>query len=172
MTRAQLQKVDGFTVGRENVGYVSFKVPVDLTNIKLDDLFDGIVNLQTRAATVYPDPSKKPPMGKGLNVPATISLEQSWPRVRGQKSAADPKRLAKHIERLKRIENTTFESYDRDAGIWTFSVEHFTTYGLDYDDDETDAERHITDDEDALTRRKTADDDDTLEVSHPRQVPK
>jgi nuclear pore complex protein Nup98-Nup96 len=48
--------------------------------------------------------------------------------------------LNKHIERLKKIKDTTFESYDNDTGVWTFSVEHFTTYGLEYDEDETEAE--------------------------------
>jgi nuclear pore complex protein Nup98-Nup96 len=135
MNRIQRQKVADFTVGRDNVGQVSFKVPVDLSNIDLDDLYGSIVDLQTRAATVYPVAAKKPPVGKGLNVPARISLEQSWPRGPNRRIASDPKRLNKHVERLKRIENTTFESYDKYTGIWTFSVEHFTTYGLDYDDD-------------------------------------
>ena len=139
-SRAELQRISNLVVGRENVGSVAFKDPVDLSNINLDELFGGFVNLQTRSATVYPDPSKKPPVGKGLNVPSRISLEQSWPRVRDKRSTGDAKRLAKHIDRLKRIENTSFESYDDDTGVWIFSVPHFTTYGLDYDDDETDAE--------------------------------
>lgn len=145
MNRMQRQKVKNFAVGRENVGSVSFKVPVDLSNIDLDELFGNIVILEPRSATVYPVAAKKPPVGKGLNVPATISLEQSWPRARDKRTPVQDKtgsRIAKHIERLKRIENTTFEDYDAEHGIWTFSVEHFTTYGLDDDDeeDETTAE--------------------------------
>lgn len=141
MNRVQRQKVENFAVGRENVGSVSFKVPVDLSNIDLDELFGNIVILEPRSATVYPVAAKKPPVGKGLNVPATISLEQSWPRARDKRTPVQDKsgnRIAKHIERLKRIENTTFEDYDAEHGIWTFSVEHFTTYGLDDDDDEED----------------------------------
>ncbi|KAK1579834.1 nucleoporin autopeptidase [Colletotrichum navitas] len=142
MNRVQRQAVTGFTVGRDNVGSVQFKVPVDLTNIDLDEIFGGIVILETRSATVYPIAAKKPPVGKGLNVPATISLEQSWPRGRDKRPSNDAKRFHKHVERLKRIENTTFESYDTETGIWKFSVEHFTTYGLDYDEDEDEAEQH------------------------------
>lgn len=144
MNRMQRQKVAGFTVGRHNVGQIAFKVPVDLSNIDLDELFGSIIVLETRSATVYPVAAKKPPVGKGLNVPAQISLEQSWPRGRDKRLTTDAKKFAKHIERLKRIEDTTFESYDKDTGIWTFSVEHFTTYGLDYDD-ESDGESAAVD---------------------------
>ncbi|KAI5464757.1 nuclear protein 96-domain-containing protein [Mariannaea sp. PMI_226] len=143
LNRMQRQKVDNFTVGRDNVGYVAFKVPVDISNIDLADICGTLVVLEPRSATVYPVSAKKPPVGKGLNVPAQISLEQSWPRGgRDKRITNDPKRFNKHVERLKKIENTTFESYDKDTGIWVFSVEHFTTYGLD-DDDESDDELEV-----------------------------
>ncbi len=136
MNRMQRQKVSNFTVGRENVGSVTFKVPVDLSNINLDELFDGIVVLVPRSATVYPVAAKKPPVGKGLNVPAIISLEHSYPR---GGLATTGRRLERHIERLKTaIPDTTFDSYDKETGVWTFSVEHFTTYGLGDDDDDDD----------------------------------
>ncbi|KAH6605871.1 hypothetical protein Trco_005024 [Trichoderma cornu-damae] len=136
MNRMQRQRVDNFTVGRENVGSITFKIPVDISAIDLDELCGGIIQLEPRSATVYPIAAKKPPVGKGLNVPARISLEQSWPRDR--RVANDLKRFNKHIERLKRIVDTTFENYEVDTGLWTFSVEHFTTYGLDDSDEETD----------------------------------
>ncbi|KAH6894313.1 nuclear protein 96-domain-containing protein [Thelonectria olida] len=139
LNRMQRQKVDNFTVGRDNVGYVSFKVPVDISNIDLSEICGTLIVLEPRSATVYPVSAKKPPVGKGLNVPARISLEQSWPRGgRDKRIATDPKRFNKHVERLKKIENTTFESYDKDTGVWVFSVEHFTTYGLDDEDDSDD----------------------------------
>lgn len=140
MNRMQRQKVTNFTVGRDNVGYVCFQVPVDLANIDLADIFGGIVVLETRSATVYPNAAKKPPVGKGLNVPAIISLEQSWPRGRDKRPTADAKRITKHVERLKRIEDTAFIDYDADTGVWKFSVEHFTTYGLDYEEEDTDVD--------------------------------
>lgn len=139
MNRMQRQKVDGLTVGRENIGYITFKVPVDTSGIDLDDLCGGIIQLEPRTATVYPVQAKKPPVGKGLNVPARITLEHSWPRgVRDRRLSNDPRRSSNHLERLKRIPDTTFESYDNETGVWTFSVEHFTTYGLADDDDDDD----------------------------------
>ncbi|KAJ4293922.1 hypothetical protein N0V88_005436 [Collariella sp. IMI 366227] len=141
MSRTQRQRVPDFTIGREGVGSIRFKVPVDLSNINVDELCDNIVILVPRSATVYPVAAKKPPMGKGLNVPALISLEGSYPR--GGLSVTG-RRLERHIEKLKTaMPNTTFESYDKDTGVWNFSVEHFTTYGLgddDDDDDDTEAE--------------------------------
>lgn len=139
MNRVQRQKVTGFTVGREGVGQVTFDTPVDLTTIDLDDLFGKLIILNVRQATVYPDQSKKPPMGKGLNVPSTIQLQNSWPRGRDKRNPSHEKagpRFQKHIERLSKVPDTTFKDYNKDTGVWTFTVEHFTTYGLEYDDDE------------------------------------
>ncbi|KAH8600415.1 nuclear protein 96-domain-containing protein [Bisporella sp. PMI_857] len=119
MDRSQRKAVVGFTVGREGVGQVTFKEPVDFTK------------------------SKKPPMGQGLNVPSRISLMNSWPRnssSRTDKNGAGSSRLKKHVARLQKVPNTTFESYDENTGTWSFSVEHFTTYGLDYDEDESEDE--------------------------------
>ncbi|KAI8946473.1 nuclear protein 96-domain-containing protein [Xylaria longipes] len=133
MNRVQRQKVANLTVGRENVGHVKFKVPVDLTAIDVDTICDTIVVLTPRSATVYPSSVKKPPVGKGLNVPALISLENAWPRA---SRSGRPTSINKHVERLKRIPDTTFEDYNAETGEWSFSVEHFTTYGLDDSEDE------------------------------------
>ncbi|KAL8371105.1 hypothetical protein RB595_001115 [Gaeumannomyces hyphopodioides] len=137
MNRMQHQNVTNFTVGRKNIGNVRFRVPVDLSNIDLDEIFEGLVVLHPRSCTVYPNPAKKPAMGKGLNVPAEITLEQSWPRGRDK---AGSRGLSKHVERLKRIPDTGFVSYNPETGVWVFTVEHFTTYGLDDDDDDEETE--------------------------------
>ncbi|KAI1205023.1 nuclear protein 96-domain-containing protein [Annulohypoxylon truncatum] len=137
LNRVQRQKVSDFTVGRENVGYVKFKVPVDLTSVDVDNIFHNIVILEPRSATVYPNAAKKPPVGKGLNVPAIINLENSWPRA---SKKGKPISILKHVERLKRIPDTKLENYNEQTGEWTFSVEHFTTYGLDESDDDEDTE--------------------------------
>ena len=144
MNRVQRQKVDNFEIGRDNVGSIAFRQPVDLSGIELDDLCGGIVQLEPRSATVYPVTAKKPPVGKGLNVPARITLEQSWPRgSRDKKITNDARKFNKHVERLKKITDTDFVSYDTDTGVWVFTVEHFTTYGLD-DSDESDGEMDTT----------------------------
>ncbi|KAH7629931.1 nuclear protein 96-domain-containing protein [Sordaria sp. MPI-SDFR-AT-0083] len=137
MNRVQRQSVVDFTVGRENVGSIRFKVPVDLSNIDVENIYDNIVRLVPRSCTVYPNAALKPPVGKDLNVPSLISLEHSYPRG-GLRVGG--RRLERHIEQLKTITDTTFESYDIPTGVWTFSVEHFTTYGLFYDEEDSEDE--------------------------------
>lgn len=143
MNRVQRAQVPSFTVGRKNVGQVQFKTPVDLTNIDLDEIPGGIVVLETRSCTVYPVAAKKPPVGKGLNVPSEISLEHSWPRGRDKRTPIPEKSgraFNKHVERLKKIPDTKFIDYNAETGVWTFEVEHFTTYGLDYDEEDTEGD--------------------------------
>lgn len=143
MNRLKRQSIPNLVVGRQNVGSVAFKIPVDLTGIEPEELYGGIIQLEPRSATVYPVAAKKPSVGKGLNVPARISLEQSWPRRDKRVTADEDKRFRKHVERLMRIPDTTFEDYDKDTGVWVFSVEHFTTYGLDDSEDESEEDTQI-----------------------------
>ncbi|KAF5253964.1 hypothetical protein FOXYS1_14453 [Fusarium oxysporum] len=80
MDKDQRKRVTDLTIGRENVGVIRFKHPVDFTGIDLESLLGGLVILESRSATVYPDSfGLKPPPGEGLNVPASISLETPQP---------------------------------------------------------------------------------------------
>ncbi len=63
MNRMQRQIVADFTVGRENIGSVRFKVPVDLTNIDLDDLYVTIVKLRATVRHRLPQRSKEAASG-------------------------------------------------------------------------------------------------------------
>ncbi|EEP80237.1 predicted protein [Uncinocarpus reesii 1704] len=139
MTREQQKQVSNFTVGRANCGSVTFNRPVDLTTVNLDDVMGKIVKIGVRSITVYPEDVAKPPRGKGLNVPSTLVIENSWPRGRDKKAPSpitSGPLFDKHIERLKRVTNTEFVDYCKKTGVWTFKVPHFTTYGLDYDDED------------------------------------
>jgi nuclear pore complex protein Nup98-Nup96 len=137
MPREKLQHFKVLQVGRQGCGFVTFDEEVDLTTVPLDDLFGKIVEIRIRSITVYSDASTKPPPGKGLNVPSTLHLENSWPRARGAPSSATTGPLFdRHILRLKRMPNTQYVSYDTQTGVWTFKVAHYTRYGLDYDDEE------------------------------------
>ncbi|KAF2434423.1 hypothetical protein EJ08DRAFT_646401 [Tothia fuscella] len=140
MTPTQKKNFQGLTVGREGCGKVTFS-RVDLNSVNIKDIMGKIVVFETRSCTVYGDNAGvvKPPQGQGLNVRSTISLENSWPRVHeGRTLVLEKKgaRVEKHLKRLKRLPDTKFISYEN--GVWTFEVEHFTTYGLpdDFEDDE------------------------------------
>lgn len=140
MPRDKLKKVSGFEVGRERCGHVVFDQPVDLTTVDIDGIFGSIAVITLRSLTVYPQNDKKPPVGKGLNVPSTITLENSWPRqrdrIRPSYEKSGPK-FNKHVDRLRKVVGTEFVNYNKDTGEWVFRVPHFTTYALDYDDDNT-----------------------------------
>ena len=139
MTQEQKRSVSNFSVGREGCGRVEFNLPVDLTLHSLEDICGKIVHIELRSITVYPDQSKKPPLKKGLNVPSTLYLDNSWPRQRDRKTPLHEKsgpRFNKHIERLRKVSGTEFVRYEKDTGIWVFKVPHFTTYGFDYDEDD------------------------------------
>lgn len=143
MPRSQLARVSGFTVGRQSCGMVTFDSPVDLTLIDLDNVFDHLVKISVRKITVYPDDVQKPPRGKGLNVPSTLRIENSWPRGRDRKSPSpltSGPLFDKHVHRLMTVKNTEFVDYEKETGVWVFKVPHFTTYGLDYDDDDDEGE--------------------------------
>ena len=142
MTLEEKRKVKNFTVGRDGCGRVEFNLPVDLTLAPLNDIYDKIVLIELRALTVYPDQTKKPAQGKGLNVPSTLFLENSWPRQRDRKTPLHEKsgpRFQKHVDRLRKVGGTEFVKYDKDTGTWVFRVPHFTTYGFDYDDEASEA---------------------------------
>ncbi|KAI1091095.1 nuclear protein 96-domain-containing protein [Rostrohypoxylon terebratum] len=167
LNRVQRQKVSDFIVGRQNVGYVKFKVPVDLTSVDIDNIFHNIVILEPRSATVYPNAAKKPTVGKGLNVPAIINLENSWPRASRKGKLIS---IAKHVERLKRIPDTKLENYNEQTGEWTFSVEHFTTYELDESDEDEDTETKHEETKEVYPSPSTASEDATSDVGDQRRA--
>lgn len=143
MSLDKRKHVSGFSVGREGCGYVSFDQPVDLSLAPLDDIFEKLVVIEIRSLTVYPESSWKPSLGQGLNVPSTIYLENSWPRTKDRKTPIYDKsgpRFNKHVDRLRKVSGTEFVRYEKDTGIWVFKVPHFTTYALDFDDDESEAD--------------------------------
>lgn len=141
MAREERAHIKNLTIGRVGCGQIVFS-EVDLNNFPLNKILDNIVKIDIRRATVYGDdtPITKPSPGNGLNVPSTITLENSWPRASAGRLPVFEKhgeRFNKHLRRLQRVEGTEFVSYDDKSGRWTFKVEHYTTYGLDYDEDDS-----------------------------------
>ncbi|KAI5810485.1 nuclear protein 96-domain-containing protein [Pyronema omphalodes] len=140
LTREQQKKVIGLTIGRRGYGTIRFDNPVDITGIpcEIEEIPGTVVVFETRVCTVYPEHLEKPSPGKGLNVPATISLEECYPLTKNQRDKiTDPEhpRYITHIRRLKSIKDTEFVEYSPNNGLWIFKVRHFTTYGL-VDEDE------------------------------------
>ena len=77
---------------------------------------------------MYPDDSCKPEVGRGLNKPARVTLEQAWPFCKTTRQPiTDPDRLDKmgYEEKLRRSTakiGGTFIEYDRQTGTCVFEV--------------------------------------------------
>ena len=143
LTPQQLKRFEGFQIGRVGCAQCRFLEPVDLTVVDFNKLFGEIAEITTRSCTIYPTNAGKPPVGGGLNVPSEITMENSWPRARNRQDVlyeTSGPAFDKHIIRLRRAKGTKYVKYDKAQGVWTFRVPHFTTYALDYEDDESEAD--------------------------------
>lgn len=143
MGHDELSRLENFSVGRKGYGEVNFLEPVDLTTVPSlsNDLLGGIIMVEPLELTVYPDETDKPPRGKGLNVPAEISLENVWAHDKATRQpVTDPNdmRYKRQLKRIQAVPETEFKSFV--DGVWTFRVEHFSRYGLTGSDDEDDDE--------------------------------
>ncbi|EDO17726.1 hypothetical protein Kpol_1033p31 [Vanderwaltozyma polyspora DSM 70294] len=144
MTIQQLSEVSHFVIGRKNYGCITFNFPVDLTAFASDlkgFLFGNIVNFySTRTVEVYPDEESKPQIGYGINVPATITIEDVYPTDRNTglpiKDVSRIDELQLFVDRLRNQRDMEFISYNPHSGSWTFKVKHFSIWGLIEDDEE------------------------------------
>jgi len=140
----ELGKICNFIVGRKDVGFIRWMEPVDIRDINLDD----IVNLAAGSVEVYPESSNKPPVGEGLNKPATITLLKIFKTDEDtRKPTKDPEKIERFVRKIKKKsgeQGAQFISYDAETGIWKFSVEHFSKYGLlDSSDEEETLKNNI-----------------------------
>lgn len=139
MSASQLKEVEDFTVGLENVGKVTW---IDKTDIRGLDL-DSIIEFRPGEVEVYPDETNKPPVGRGLNKPAVIVLENIFPKDRktGQLKKDEDSLNRYRLKLMKSTERSgaKFIKYDTTTGDWVFEVEHFSRYGL-LDDDSSEEE--------------------------------
>ena len=142
----QLASVPDFAIGRKGYGTITFNYDVDLTGLADDlenNLFGKVVIFNpTKTVEVYPDPETKPPVGQGLNVPSTITIENVYPiDKRTKKVIKDVSNSSETQKLVKKLKNMgggmEFISYNPYGGIWTFRVKHFSIWGLV---DEKDAE--------------------------------
>ncbi len=95
MTEGQLKAVSGFSIRNEH-GRVDFEGEVDLTG---EDLAAN-VTIGPDSVEVYPDDSKKPSVGKGLNRPATVCLFKCFKN--SNNVELKPEKLKKKLERIEK----------------------------------------------------------------------
>jgi len=112
---AGTSSVANFVVHRKGFGSIHFKTEVDLTSIPSLSALRELVQIERGRVTVYPDESKKPEPGNGLNVPAKIVLQNV-------KKSPDFE-MDEFLEYLKTKPDQEFISYESET--WTYQVEHF-----------------------------------------------
>ncbi|CUM67249.1 uncharacterized protein PRCAT00004942001 [Priceomyces carsonii] len=142
MKEEELKNVENFIVGRIKYGQVAFNHPVDLSQILTQaqrkgitlnkELFEETVSIRQKVLEVYKDDRTKPPIGFGLNVPATITLENIEPR-KGTSASS-------YIKFLQGQVGMEFVTYDPMTHVWVFKVKHFSIWGLAEDEDNTSGE--------------------------------
>ncbi|GMG32474.1 unnamed protein product [Ambrosiozyma monospora] len=135
MTTSELTRVEGFTVGRYGFGQVSFQYPVDLTSFhgEWSLLLGKCIQFKSRLLLVYPDGFEKPSIGNGLNVPATVVIEKCFPIDKSTKEpVTDPnsQEMIDFVKKMKEIKGMQFLNYEPTTGSYTFSVQHFSIWGL------------------------------------------
>uniref|UniRef100_A0A060T2W6 ARAD1A04004p n=1 Tax=Blastobotrys adeninivorans TaxID=409370 RepID=A0A060T2W6_BLAAD len=141
LPQAELAAVRNLMIGRKGFGQVTFNRPVDLTDTDLSEILGRHVIFSNRSICVYPSTgSVKPPVGKALNVPATVIIENAMALDQHKKPITDISnpRLVKHIAKLRDTVESNggeFITYEADSGKWIFRVPHFSIWGLPDDDD-------------------------------------
>jgi len=119
----ELLAVKELTICRPDVGTVTFHGSTDCSNLDLEH----VVRLEVGEVLVYPEPDLKPPIGSGLNKPATVTLYQCWPP-NGSALLQDVRSQEKYRAKIKQMtedKHARFVDYDCNTGVWKFSVDHF-----------------------------------------------
>ncbi|KAK6199384.1 nuclear protein 96-domain-containing protein [Scheffersomyces amazonensis] len=137
----ELKVIENFIVGRVGFGQVAYNFPVDLSEIAIrakannisieDQLFERTISIKHKFLLVYVNEEEKPPLGMGLNVPATVTLEGVGPSDKSV-SASD------HIKYLQSRTGMEYVTYDPITHVWVFKVKHFSVWGLVEEADEAD----------------------------------
>lgn len=130
MSEHQLRRVQGFRVCNE-YGQVEWEGATDVAGLDLDKLVD----IGKKEVVVYPedadDPGLKPPVGRGLNKPAKITLFNVF------STKKKPEQYRKDLRTLvESWDGARFDDYDVQTGTWSFHVQHFSRYGVDDDDED------------------------------------
>jgi len=131
--------IPNLIVGRHGFGEIQFEQPVDLSGLSsLDELLGKVVEFRRTICHVYPEGYQEPPVGEGLNVPATVRMVRCWPSNKNDEEAVED-----YVELLRMRADTEFKSYDLETGTWEFHVTHFSSYSVDGDDHDISSSRHL-----------------------------
>ena len=115
-TVASSPSVPNFVITRKGYGTITYKSPVDLSDIPTLSALKEVIQIERGLISLYKK-STMPSPGNGINVPAEILLEGIRPP-----PDFEPEEFQ---EELQNKENTQFISYDAETGNYMYTVEHF-----------------------------------------------
>lgn len=121
----RLRQIKNLIVGHREYGFIEFLDFVNLSTIPLALLCGKFITFEKGNCAVYTDIEEKPAPGEGINVRARITLMKAYPLNKSTRSPItqpDHPLVKRHIDKLKGIPGTKFESYDPVSGKYVFVV--------------------------------------------------
>jgi len=124
LSEAQLSSVRDLCITRSGVGSVKFLGPTDCRDFLGGELAELVV-LRNCEVIVYPETTRKPPVGEGLNKPSEITLYGCMPKTGNFQTEAACQRYKERVRWMTEEKGADFIDYDCIEGIWRFRVSHF-----------------------------------------------
>lgn len=125
LTDGELAHVHEFSVSRKGIGSVTFHGLTDCRGFLVGQHLEELVVLEPGEVVVYPKQDMKPPVGLGLNKPATITLYGCVPNALVLQDRKARERYRKRVQQMTEEKGAKFMNYDCEQGIWQFQVPHF-----------------------------------------------
>jgi len=123
LSQEELVHVRDLTVTREGVGCVTFHGLTDCREIA--SCLPDVVVLNPGEVVIYPNQKVKPPVGSGLNKPASIKLYGCLPKTQSFRDEKAREKYRNRVRLMTEEKVAEFVDYDCDHGIWQFRVLHF-----------------------------------------------
>mmetsp|Transcript_4732 Transcript_4732/g.14090 ORF Transcript_4732/g.14090 Transcript_4732/m.14090 type:complete len:327 (+) Transcript_4732:2-982(+) len=121
----ELACVPELRISRYGVGTVTFHGLTDCRDLVTRRRLSDIIVLNPGEVVVYPNQNVKPPVGVGLNKPASVVLFGCLPKAQGFRDRRARERYKKRVRQMTEDKGAEFVDYDCDEGIWQFRVAHF-----------------------------------------------
>jgi len=125
LAESELAHIEELSVSRLGVGSVTFHGPMDCRGFLVVQPLLEVVVLRPGEVVVYPDQDMKPPVGTGLNRPASVTLYGCLPSAQAIRDSTARERYKQQVRHMTEGKGAEFVDYDCDRGIWHFRVAHF-----------------------------------------------
>lgn len=142
-SEVDLAAVSGFKVERPGFGSVEWEGAVDVRGVDID----STVTIESKNVAVYDDAEfngNKPAQGSKLNRPAVITMYGIFPKSGTESAPEAKKKLSTKIEKATKKMGAELISFDVESGVWKFRVRHFSKYGFNEDDSDSDDDANET----------------------------